>query len=126
MNENKALITEYLNAISGQPKTPDLLDRYVADKGLADHVAEVEAAFPSYELLAGEMLADGDKVVVRGTFRGTHRGPFAGIEPTGRQVTASLIIIYRVENRRIAEYWLQFDLLSLLQQLQDTSAATSA
>lgn len=126
MDDNKTLIRKYLQALSGHPKTPQLVENYVADPALARHIAEVEAAFPGYELNADQILAENEMVVVRGTFRGVHRGSFAGIDPTGKTVSAGLTIIYQVQNGRIVDHWLQFDLFSLLQQLQDKSAGTSA
>ena len=72
------------------------------------------------------MLAEGDKVVVRSNFRGIHRGPFAGIEPTGKSVSVGLIIIYAIANGRIVDHWMQFDLFGLLQQLQNSSAVVAA
>ena len=126
MTDPKTLITDYLRTLSGQPKPPDLVRRYVADERLAKHIAEIEAAFPSYEILIEDLLAEGDKVVVRGEFWGIHRGPFAGIEPTGKSVSAGLIIIYAIASGRIVDHWMQFDLFTLLQQLQIPSAVQAA
>ena len=126
MSQNQNLVSDYLRALSGQPKPPELVTRYVADAKLAEHIAQVEAGFPRYEIVLEEIFGERDLVVVRGTFRGVHRGPFAGVEPTGRSVSAGLIIIYRIENDRIAEHWMQFDLFTLLQQLQGSSATVSA
>ena len=126
MTEAKTLITDYLRTLSGQPKPPELVRRYVADERLALHIAEIEAAFPSYEIVIEDLLAEGDKVVVRGEFRGIHQGPFAGIEPTGKSVSAGLIIIYAIASGRIVEHWMQFDLFTLLQQLQSPSAVQAA
>lgn len=126
MSQNQKLINDYLRALSGQPKPPELVSQYVAGGKLAEHIAEIEAAFPQYEIVTEQMLGERDLVTVRGTFSGVHRGVFAGIEPTGREVSAGLIIIYRIENGRIAEHWMQFDLFTLLQQLQGTTAAVSA
>jgi predicted ester cyclase len=117
MSENKALIAAYLKALSGQPKTQVTVDRYVSDAALSKHIADVEAAFPQYELLALDTIEEGDRVAVRASFRGIHRGTFAGIAATGRKVEAGLIIVYRIESGKIAEHWMQFDLYSLLQQL---------
>ncbi len=47
---NKRFIRQYLDAVSGKEKTPDLLRQFVDDEGLAQHVAAIEAAFPRYEL----------------------------------------------------------------------------
>ncbi len=106
--------------------TKELVRRYVADERLAKHIVEIEAAFPSYEIIIEDLLAEGDKVVVRGEFQGIHRGPFAGIEPTGKSVSAGLIIIYAIASGRIVDHWMQFDLFTLLQQLQSPSAVQAA
>jgi predicted ester cyclase len=123
MLENKNLINDYLRTLSGRAKTRELVRRFVADEALAKHIADVEAAFPNYEIITKEMLAEGDKVVVRGDFRGTHRGQFAGIEPTGKNVSAGLIIIYAVRGGKIVDHWMQFDMLRLFEQLRSSSAA---
>ena len=126
MTEPKTLITDYLRTLSGQPKPLELVRRYVADERLAKHIAEIEAAFPSYEIIIEDLLAEGDKVVVRGEFKGIHRGPFAGIEPTGKSVSAGLIVIYAIASGRIVDHWMQFDLFTLLQQLQTHSVVQAA
>ena len=116
--ESKQFVGRYLQALSGQSKTADLVDRFVSDPSLAAHIRDVEAAFPEYELVAETLIAERDLVAMRGTFQGVHGGPFAGIPPTGRSVSAPLMIIYRIENERIAEHWLHFDGASLVAQLQ--------
>jgi predicted ester cyclase len=126
MLEPKTLITNYLRTLSGRPKTPEIVHQYVADERLAKHIADVEAAFPGYEIIIQDMLAEGGKVVVRGEFRGLHRGRFAGIEATGKSVSAGLIIIYAVTDGRIVDHWMQFDLFTLLDQLKSTSVVQAA
>jgi predicted ester cyclase len=126
MIENKTLITDYLRTLSGQPKKPDLVRQYVADERLAKHIADVEAAFPNYEVIIEDLLAEGDKVAVRGNFRGIHRGLFAGIEATGKSVSAGLMVTYRIANGRIIDHWMQFDMFMLFQQLQGSPAAIPA
>jgi steroid delta-isomerase-like uncharacterized protein len=121
--ENTQLITRYLAALSGQPKTPDSVSPFVADQALMRHIAEVEAAFPEYELVPEQLVAEGDLVAMRGTFRGRHAGSFAGIPATGRVVSASLMIFYRIAEGRIAEHWLQLDGAALVAQLQTSTAA---
>jgi predicted ester cyclase len=122
--DNKRFVSEYLAALSGNPKSTDLIERYVTDPALVEHITQVEAAFPGYELIAHQMVAENDLVVVRGTFRGKHSGaPFAGIEPSGKDASGDLMIIYRIENGRIAQHWLQFDFPALLAQLQPAPAA---
>ena len=123
VSQNKQLIAEYLNALSGHPKTPELVARFVSEPSLVEHIGQVEAGFPSYELVAEDTVGERDLVAVRGVFRGVHRGSFAGVEPTGRSVEATLMIIYRILDGRISEHWLQFDSAGLLQQHEAEAAA---
>jgi predicted ester cyclase len=125
MKENKEFISDYLRALSGNPKPAELVARYVADDDLAQHIAECEAAFPLYELLPEDIIAERDVVTVRGTFRGVQRGLFAGIEPTGHMVTGSLIIIYRLQDGKIVEHWMEMNTASLLQQLKEPLLAAA-
>lgn len=64
-----------------------------------------------------DMIAEGDKVVVRVTGRGTHTGELMGIAPTGKQLMMTGIAIYRLEDEKIVERWAEHDLLSMMQQL---------
>jgi len=116
--ECKQLVARYLQALSGQAKTSQLVASYVSDSHLAEHIAQAEAAFPSYELISEELIAERDLVAMRGTFQGVHRGNFAGIPATGRSVSAPLVIIYRIAAGSIVEHWMQFDAASLVSQLQ--------
>jgi predicted ester cyclase len=63
------------------------------------------------------MVAEGDKVAVRFTVRGTHRGEFMGIAPTGKEVVVQGMDINRMANGKIVERWGIADSLSMLQQL---------
>jgi predicted ester cyclase len=63
------------------------------------------------------MIAEGDKVVSRLTFRGTHTGDLMGIPPTGMSVTISEIIIDRLADGKIVESWRLFDQMAMMQQL---------
>lgn len=114
---SKQLIQEYFNALSGQPKTVKLLDLYVSDSGLREHIRVSEAAFPEYELIPSLIVAESDLVAARCTFRGVHKGEFAGVQPTGKRVSADLMIFYRIKEGRIAEHWMQMDTRDLIEQL---------
>jgi predicted ester cyclase len=65
------------------------------------------AAFPDLRAEIYDLVAEGDKVVTRKAFHGTHLGSLMGIPPTGKQVTINVIDIVRVVNGKIAEQWLQ-------------------
>jgi predicted ester cyclase len=64
-----------------------------------------------------DQIAEGDKVVTRKVFHGTHRGELMGIPPTGREVQIEVIDIVRVEGGQIVEHWNVVDRRGLLQQL---------
>ena len=117
--ESKAFIQRYLDALSGKNKPPALVNQYVADvdEALKQHIAGAEAAFPHYELIAEDLIAEGDKVVVRFTLRATHQGDFMGVSATGRQINVPGIIIYRIADGKIVEHWMQIDSVAMMQQL---------
>jgi predicted ester cyclase len=115
--QSRQFIEDYLHALSGQPKTDDLVARFVSDPTLVEHIRQVEAAFPEYELIANQLIAEENLVAMRGTFRGVHQGTFAGIEPTHEAVSADLMIFYRLGGGRIVEHWLQMDMAVVVAQL---------
>jgi predicted ester cyclase len=80
-------------------------------------VTTFRAAFPDLRITAEDVIAEGDKVVARFTMRGTHRGEFMGIGPTGESISVTGIDIVRVVGGKAVEHWGQTDALGLLQQL---------
>ena len=80
-------------------------------------VIDYRAAFPDLHTTLEDVLVDGDRVVVRGTDRGTHRGDFMGFPASGREVTTTWIEIFRMENGKAAEGWLESDSAALRNQL---------
>ncbi len=66
---------------------------------------------------AEDMIAEANKVAVRATARGTHRGEFMGIPPTGKQINISAMLIYRIADSKIAEHWMEIDAPTMLKQL---------
>ena len=81
---------------------------------------ETLGAFPDNHVTLEEMIAEGDQVVVRHTFRGTHTGAIVTpmrLPATGKQVTITAITIARLANGKLVEIWYQVDWLGVLQQL---------
>jgi steroid delta-isomerase-like uncharacterized protein len=64
-----------------------------------------------------DLFAEGEKVLLRYTFHGTHQGQWRGIPPTGKPVTFTGMLIYRFDDGKIVEGWENADILGLLQQL---------
>lgn len=105
-------VAEVLNA-----GAPDTLRELVADPSLRQRVAAFGTAFPDLEVSTHLLLAEADLVAGHFTGRGTHRGPFNGVPPTGRRWDARCTAIYRVAAGQIVEAWVMWDHLALMEQL---------
>ena len=117
IRKNKEFIVEYLNAISGVAKTRELVEKYVLDQGLVEHIEFFDGVFPKYELFVDEMTAEGNRVVVRARVKGTHEGELNGIPPTYRSIEFAFAIGYEIENGKISHHWLIADQMALMEQL---------
>ena len=110
----------------------DRIDEFVADdfvehssahpekrgpSGVREDIEQLRAAFPDLSVTEEDTVAEGDKVVSRLTFSGTHDDRFQGIEPTGNEVAFGAIAINRVEDGRLVESWVQVDVMGLMHQL---------
>jgi steroid delta-isomerase-like uncharacterized protein len=82
-------------------------------------------AFPDMVLQIDDVIAEGDKVALRFTAKGTHRGELAGISGTGRPVTVPCIAVMRFANGKIIEEYEVFDNLGLFQSIGRMSALTA-
>ncbi len=74
------------------------------------------AALPG-QFTIEDLIAEGEKVVLRFTFHGTHQGQWRGLPPTGKPVTFTGIYIYRIPDGKVVEGWENADALGLVQQL---------
>jgi predicted ester cyclase len=86
-------------------------------EGVRQQFDGFRAAFPDFRATILDQIEEGDKVVTRKVFTGTHLGPMQGIAPTGRKVEILVIDIVRVVNDKIVEHWNCVDRLGLLTQL---------
>jgi predicted ester cyclase len=86
-------------------------------EGLKRLVADARLAFPDVQGAIDDLIAEGDKVVWRWTFRGTNLGSFMGMAPTRRPVTMNAIEISRFSGGKVVEEWAVSDGLGLMQQL---------
>ena len=81
-------------------------------------IGRFQVGFPDLVWTTDQIIAEGDKVATRATWRGTHTGEFAGRAPTGKEVTVTETQIYRVANGKVVENWMNVDQLGMLQQLE--------
>ena len=86
-------------------------------EGFLHYMAMVRDAFPDFHNTVEQLIAEGDTVVARLTYRGTHRGDLFGISPTGREVSYSGTAIFRIADGRITEGWVLGDTAHLARQL---------
>jgi len=112
---NLALLDELL--------TPDFVDHSTFPGFAPDREGEKQMwatffpAFPDFHSTLEDTVAEGDKVATRFTARGTHKGEYMGIPPTGKRVTVTGIAIHRIKGGKMAENWANIDMLGMLQQL---------
>lgn len=133
IEENKSLVRRYFeeapyNAeICNQIFTAQIpwhaLYRTARPDFISTPLAE-KAAFARHQTLWGgwsesidEMIAEGDRVMVRWTFNGIHQGEYLGIPPTHKPVSYTGIYIFRIQDGQIAEVWNLWDQMGEWQQL---------
>jgi steroid delta-isomerase-like uncharacterized protein len=131
-DENKARFLQYFDRIfnrcdpdaTAEAFAPDIVFhapiRPEAMRGpgeVQQWAARLRAGFPDLHITIEDLLAEGDTVMARWSWTGTHRGEFEGIPPTGRRVSARALEIYRFVDGRVQEVWLELDPMHLLRQL---------
>jgi steroid delta-isomerase-like uncharacterized protein len=129
--ENKAIFRRYVEEVGNEGKlelVDEIFDRYLAhqpdgsvlERGPEDvkrFMGEFHEAFPDFHTEIEDQIAEDDKVVTRWTMRGTHRGQFRGIVPTGNALEITGIGIFRFSEGKVVESWDNFDQLGMMQQL---------
>lgn len=86
-------------------------------EGFKATAAGLLAGFPDIQFTVHDLITQDDRVAVYWTWEGTHRGPFANIQPTGRQVHHEGMVLYRFEDGKVVDAKAMFDRLSVIQQL---------
>lgn len=89
---------------------PNFVDRSTPSQpsgpqGVKEYIGAVRTGFPDIAVTIDDLIATEDKVVVRTTWRGTHLGTYENQAPTGRQVTRTMIQIFRVVDSKLYEEW---------------------
>ncbi len=127
---NKTITRNLVAAINSADETaflqlvaPDVIDHYAPPglppgrEGWNINRKLFRAAFPDGRWTEEDLVAEGDRVVGRYFFTGTHQGEFMGIPPTGRQVAVSNIHIVRIYDGIVVEHWGHGDDLGMMQTL---------
>jgi len=117
--ENKALMRRWIEEGWNQRNVAVADECYGPDfaTDLKEFVKRVFAAFPDFYITIEDQIAEGDKVVTRYSTRGTHKGKWMGIAPSGIEVQGTGINISRISGGKVVEDWQQDDNLGMFQQL---------
>jgi steroid delta-isomerase-like uncharacterized protein len=132
VDDNKALVRRFYDEVWARGNL-DVADDVFADEYVRHdfrggepepgpegqkHIAsDFRAAFPDLEWNVDFLIGEGDLVAGRWTATGTHDGPWAGVEPTGKPMRFSGINVFRFEDGKVVEIWNHRDDLGLMQQL---------
>ena len=125
--KNKATIRNLYEGILNTGKL-DLLKEIIAEDytgtrgekgpgGFAETVGSIRIAFPDIKWTVEDLMADGNKVIVRWSWKGTNKASFRGLPPSGKEVSDSAIAIYQFDGEKIVKAWIQSDKLGFLQQV---------
>ena len=129
---NKALVRRWIEAGWNGGDTALIDTLYVPDvvqhdpssplpvasgEALKQYVGSFLSAFPDIRFTIDDLLAEGDKVLWRFTAQATHTGPLMIIPPSGERVVVTGMALFRVADDRIAEVWVNFDALGMLQAI---------
>ena len=91
-------------------------------EGFRELITQYRTAFPDAKFTVEDQIAEGDLVLTRFSVRGTQRGPFMGIAPTGKPVTLSALSLTRLANGKAVEEWERLDTLQMMQQIGELPA----
>jgi hypothetical protein len=132
-NENRALERRWFKAFDkGKDAVMAVTDELYSDdfvlhsatgddihgrKAAKKYMDEIFSAFPDIHLAIDDLVSEGDKVAVRFTVTGTHKGTFMGIPATNKKLTMWSIQIDRIASGKFVEGWERTDILGLMQQL---------
>lgn len=113
---NLAVVDEIYTAdvVQHDPSSPMPVASSVAMKG---YVGMFRSAVPDIHFTVDDLLAEGDKVFWRFTAHGTQKGPLGPIPPSGKEATITGMVLFRFVQGKVAEVWVNVDMLGLLQQI---------
>jgi steroid delta-isomerase-like uncharacterized protein len=132
VEQNKALFRRFVEEVFNKGDisavnellTPDFVEREELPpgmprdrEGIKQMTMMFRGAFPDFNVTIDDMIAEGDKLVVRTTWNGTQKGEFMGIPPSGKRVSFGVIDIIRISGGKFVEHWGLMDSSAMMQQL---------
>src|SRR5579864_2282317 len=130
--DNKALVRRWVEEVVNQKGNLTVIDELFSPdfidytnppdwtpgrEGHRQIIALYHTAFPDFHFAIEHEVAEGDMVVIRGTYHFTHEGEFFGIAPTGKQVISTGTHLFRLAEGKLVEHWCNNDDLGVMRQL---------
>lgn len=123
IQENKLLIRKYVDAYNQDWRTA--LNHFMVDENLRQLIKTCQSAFPKHRIVAKEMLAEADKVVLRAEMVGKHQGVFKAIQPTGYEICVPFVFFCQLAGGKIIASDLITNHLIIIEQLMDQASMRS-
>lgn len=131
LDDNKQLVLDYFKAFLAKDlgwfsahiesgfrrHDPGLPFEVVGPQGVERLADALLPAVPDMRLAIEDVVAEGEKVLVRLTIHGTHRGELFGIPPTGRTLEVAVLDLFHIRGSKLVEHWALLDNLGMLRQL---------
>ncbi|MBN1293726.1 MAG: lipocalin-like domain-containing protein [Candidatus Latescibacteria bacterium] len=128
--KNKAIARLYIDELWNR-KNLDDIDKLVSDdfvnhssppgmptdrEGLRQFITGSATTFPDGFYTIEDIITEQDEVMIRGSFKGTHRGEFMGIPGTGKEIRMTWINVLRMKNGKVVERWMKYDEINMMSQ----------
>ena len=132
-NENKALVRAHYEATVNNYDEA-AIDQQIADEffdhaagarlgpeGVKRHIKGLQAVFPDLRVVIEDMIAEDDRVAVRATWRGTHKGEFRGVPASHQPIEFTGMVFWRIGGNKIVERWASVDVLGPVRRAAERS-----
>lgn len=96
---------------------PGLPFEVVGPAGVKQLAEALHPGIPDMELPIEDVIAEGEKVLVRLRVKGTHGGDLMGVPATGRKIDIGVLDLFHIRNGTLVEHWALLDNLGLLRQI---------
>jgi steroid delta-isomerase-like uncharacterized protein len=131
IEKNKQICREFLEELHNKDNL-DIIDVYVDEnvvshdpfpgqapgaRGVRETMELYRKAFPDYRITFNDMLSENDKVMIKFTTIGTHKGEFMGFPASDNAISYEEVLILRLKNGKIIEHWAVADTLGFMQQV---------
>jgi steroid delta-isomerase-like uncharacterized protein len=137
---NKAVVRRYIEEIGNKGNLALADEIFSADsmwqgpnfqelrgrEARKQHFVSLRRAFPDFRLTVDELITEGEKVAMRWSMRGTHRGEWQGVAPTGKPISIGGTSTYRIADGMITEEFMHWDALGFMQHIGAVPASTEA